>query len=120
MALGFLEGALIIQGVLRNRAGGCGTKTIVGVRAAGGTTGFDLKVQGWPDQIEIHRNFGGALALLHPPNLFGRLDLAKIVDAGAGLRQLPGLDEVWNRDGHQQTDNGDHDHYFHQSKPRPR
>ena len=52
-----------------------------------------------------------------PTALNGAINLAQIADAGIELGGIAGFNEVRNRDGRQQADNGDDNHDFHQRKP---
>jgi len=66
-----------------------------------------------------HTNRRGAcFALFKSILLFGTVDLAQVVDAGVGLRVLARFDEVGNRDGRQEADDGHDDHDFHQGEAR--
>ena len=80
-------------------------------RAAGATTevGLDVSCPG--------RGRGG-LFLFQGPFLLGTINLAQVVDAGVGLGRGTGMNEVGNRDGGQQTDDGHDDHDFDQGETR--
>jgi hypothetical protein len=58
----------------------------------------------------------GGLVLFQRELAFRCIDLAQIVDTGISLRSLAGLDEVWNRNRRQQTDDGDDNHDFHEGE----
>lgn len=50
-------------------------------------------------------------------SLSGPVDLAKVVVTRVGLAGGPGLDEVRDGNGCQQSYDGDHNHYFEEGKP---
>ena len=50
------------------------------------------------------------------PLLSGRINLAEVVDAGIGLGSGAGFDEVGNRDGRQEANDGHDDHDLNQRK----
>ena len=56
---------------------------------------------------------GIALSVFQRPLVLGRIHLAKIVDANVFLRRVARPNEVRDGNGHQQTDDGHHDHDFH-------
>ena len=58
-----------------------------------------------------------ALLVFQCPLLNRAVNLAEVVDARIFLRFGACPDEVRNRDGGQQTDNGDHNHDFNQREP---
>ena len=69
-------------------------------------------------QIHLHVRRGGdggvRLLVFECPLLFGTVQLAEVVDTGVSLGRIARPNEVRNRDGGQQTDDGDHDHDFHE------
>jgi len=86
-----------IQFVSCNRAGGCIADGANGVSAAGWTMGNCAEVR---FQIIPRGNIAGLFALFQGPLLFGRVNLAKVVDTGICLRRFTRFDEVGNGDGH--------------------
>ena len=55
---------------------------------------------------------------LQRPLLSGAVDLSQVIDASVHLRGGARPNEVRNRDRGQQTDDGDHDHDFHEREAR--
>ena len=70
--------------------------------------------------LEVGANRDGCalLALFQGPLLLRGVNQAEVVDAGILLRGRAGFDEVGDRDGGQQTDDGDNDHDFNEGKTR--
>src|ERR1017187_2292029 len=58
------------------------------------------------------------MASFDSPCLLGSVNLTEVVDAGIGLCGLTGMDEIRNRNRGQQTNNGHHDHDFHECEAR--
>jgi hypothetical protein len=63
-----------------------------------------------PHQVEFlavqfvgFRDGRAILSFIDRPLLFGAVELSQTILAGFRLRRSPGLDEVWNRDGRQQS-----------------
>ena len=54
------------------------------------------------------------LLVFQRPLLLGAIHLAEVVDAGVFLCRIAGANKVRDRDGGQQTDDGNHDHDFHE------
>jgi hypothetical protein len=92
-------------------------KGLGGVRRAGGqfTGGTVAKVR---LNVRALGGSGRTLALFQSPLLLGRINQAKVIDAGVLLRGGAGAHEVGNGDGREQTDNRNHDHNFNERKPR--
>ena len=67
--------------------------------------------------IGKHVRAAGLFIVFQGVGLSGAVDLAKIVITRVGLGRGAGLHKVRDRDGGQQSDDGDHNHYFDQCKP---
>jgi hypothetical protein len=71
-------------------------------------------------QVAFNVGIGDGLSrvLLHVqgPLLNGPVDLPQVADTSVLHRRFPSFREVGNRDGRQQSDNGDDNHDFHQSE----
>ena len=64
--------------------------------------------------VRLRRGGVGGSLVFQGPLLLGTVNLTEVVDAGILLRGGAGANEVGNRDGGQETDNGHDDHDFHQ------
>jgi hypothetical protein len=82
-----------------------------GKAAAAATSQVGLDLAG-------HRGGSQVLGVFQRPALLGAVDLTEVVDAGIRLRSGAGAREVGNRDGCQETDDGNHYHDFYQREPR--
>ena len=60
----------------------------------------------------------GLLFVFQCPLLSGTVKLAQVIDAGVGLRSGAGPDEIRNRNGCKEADDGHHDHDFYQGETR--
>lgn len=78
----------------------------------------DTVLQVW-SYVSLSNRSRRVLLLLECPLLHRAIDLTQIIDASVHLRGCPSPNEVRNRDGCQQTDDGYHNHDLHQCKRCP-
>ena len=90
-----------------------GVHRIDGVAAAGRAGRIRIVLDVVPYFSRTRRVRVGLL-VFQRPLLFGTINLAEVVDAGVFLCRIAGANEVRDRDGGQQTDDGNHDHDFHE------
>ena len=88
-----------------------GPDTIGAAAGAAGKTILDVIA----DRV-LTRRIGVCCLGLERPLLLGAVNLAEVVDAGVLLSRVARPDEVRDRDGGQQADDGDHDHDFHEGE----
>jgi hypothetical protein len=74
--------------------------------------------------LDVHRHVSRTgnvrirLLVLQGSLLLGVVNLAQVVNAGILLGRVARPDEVRDRDGGQQADDGDHNHDFHEGEAR--
>lgn len=68
--------------------------------------------------ISLRDPVSGRLFIFQGVLLDRAIDLAKVIDARVFLRSDARADEVWDRDGGQQPDDGNHDHDFDEREAR--
>ena len=88
----------------------------IGASSRAGRIHFDVFVR--TDQIGGDRTISGSFLVFQRPLLLRAINLAKVVYAGIFLSRRAGFHEVRNGDRGQQTDDGHHDHDFHQGETR--
>ena len=64
------------------------------------------------DEVGQCAGITSVLSLVHSPLLFGGVNLLKVGDTSVLSAAFSSLHEVWNCDGHQDTDDQDDDHDF--------
>jgi len=102
------RGLKVIQAVAR---GEC----VLRIRRAGRRGALSAATQIRLDVLD-RGNGGLGGFVFQRPGLFGAVNLAKVVDAGGLLGLEARAHEIWNRDGCQQSDDGHHNHDFHECK----
>ena len=95
---------ILRQLVIRNAALGRLANRIDGIVATGRAMGNFPKI--WLEIVH-GRRVCGLFAFFQRPFLFGGVNLPEVVDAGIGLRDGPGFDEIGNGDGGQYSGHGD-------------
>src|SRR5262245_28443207 len=85
-------------------------------RIVGGALGLDTNVVIRAEQSRGHDRLSSGDLLLQGPGLRGTVNLLKVSNARVLLTVLTGLDEVWNRDGGQQSNDGHNNHDFNQGE----
>ena len=99
--------------------GGC-TDRIVPIIPARWTSRSFLNVKSWTNQVALVGDIAVGAADFHAPDLLGRFDLRKILDADLLLRVGTCFNEVRNCDGYEETKDRDNDHDFHEREaPSP-
>ena len=99
-------------------AGGLRVHFVNGVGAAGGTTGFGGDVERGAEEFAIVGGVRRGLPGFESPGGLGAFNLFEVGDARALLAGGAGFDEIGNRNGGQQGDDGHDDHDFDQGEPR--
>ena len=94
-----------------------GGETVVGIERANREGAIDTAAHIRLD-LGAGRSGGGSTLGFQGPFLLRAVNLAEVVDAGVLLRRRAGMHEVRNRDGGQQTDDGDDDHDFDKGETR--
>lgn len=84
---------------------------IIEAVAAGGARDLALHVA---LNVSICNRLSGILLHIERPLLNCAIELPQILDARVLARGVAGFGEVGNRNGRQQTDDGDYNHDFHQ------
>src|SRR5262245_3148996 len=87
------------------------------IRAPGRTSGLVSDVLVCTIEVGRHRSVRADLLLFQRPGLLRAINLLEVRDAGVLLARGPRFDEVRNRDGSQQADDGHHDHDFNEREP---
>ncbi|MDB6125042.1 MAG: hypothetical protein JWQ71_4035, partial [Pedosphaera sp.] len=124
----FVEPLALRQHVVRavdqaGRGGGYVIHGVAGGERLAGVRGAERSgARGATAQVGLHigdvrRGGRGGLGF-QGPLLLGPVQLAQVVDAGVLLRGRAGAHEVGDGDGRQQTDDGHHDHDFHEREAR--
>ena len=94
-----------------------GGQRIDGVGAAAGAGRERVVLDVVPD-VSTAGGVGVLLLVFQRPLMLAGINLAEVVDAGVLLRGIARPNEVRNRNGGQQADDGNHDHDFNERKAR--
>ena len=97
-------------------AGGAGVHNLQGVGAASGAFRLVADVEGGAEEVGVGDGVAGVFLLLQGPGGLGTFDLLEVGDAGVFLAGGARLDEVGDRDGRQESDDGHYDHDFHEGE----
>ena len=73
-------------------------------------------VEGGAEEVGVGDGVAGVFLLLQGPGGLGAFDLLEVGDAGTFLAGGARLDEVGDRDGRQESDDGHYDHDFHEGE----
>lgn len=95
-----------------NRTGWIGSYCCHSVSTTAWTDRSRFEVSRGSDEVGHCTGITSILSLVHSPLLFSGVNLLQVGDTSVSSAAFSSLYEVWNCDGHQDTDDQDDDHDF--------